>query len=214
MNDRIEAIAVPQAATAYVRPSALIFTVEGGRHVLYAVRCREEALRLLAEKRARTREERYKLSLEILEASVLPERSDVPSARIASPAVGLLMDAAFRIMPHLEDLQDLVYHEEPGLDAFVLPYAPEIESGFGVVRTHAGPLLEMFHSREHAVAFLERHEAVIAEDDLADAADGFGYSPLVARSRRPPEAFGGFAAALIGSFYRLRTLTRRASLKR
>jgi len=206
MIDCIEAIAAPQTATAYVRPSAMIFTVEGGRHVLYVVRGREEALRLIAEKRAQTRDERYALTQEIIEASVLPERSEAPTVTIAvTDAVLMIMQAAFDVMPHLERLHGLVYADTPRLDAFVLPRSHEAGTGFGVIRTHAGPLLETFHSREQAVGFLKRHEAVIDEADMEMAGDEFGYSPLASRSARAPQAFGGFAAAVIGARYRMLT---------
>ena len=38
---------------------------------------------------------------------------------------------------------------------------------------------------------------------MEEADEAFGNSPLVDRSTRSPEAFGGFAAALIGTRYRL-----------
>lgn len=215
MDDCIAAIAVPQAATAYVRPSALIFTVEGGRLSLHVTRGREETLRLLAEKRARTRDERYALSVKVAEESLLPERSDAPTVHIAAtPSLHLMMEAAFEVMPHLDRLEKLVYDDMPGLDAFVLPYAPEVESGFGVVRTQSGPLLETFHSRRQAAAFLKRHKALIAEADWEEACDGFGRSPIDDESPRSPEAFGGFGAAVIGARYRHRRLVREAIFKR
>lgn len=215
MEDCIVAIAVPQAATAYVRPSALVFTLEGGRLVLHVTRGREETLHLLVEKRAKTRSERYLLSAEIVEESVLPEFSDTPTVTVAStPSIQLLMDAAFEVMPHLDQLEKLVYDETPGLDAFVLPYAPEVVSGFAVVRTQSGPLLEMLHSREQAAAFLKRHEALIGEADLEEADDVFTRSPLVQRSSRAPEAFGGFGAAVIGTRYRFRKMIRARLLGR
>ena len=58
MIDCVDAIVVPEALTPYVRPSAAIATVESGKVVLHVVRGRDEALRLLAEKRAQTRDER------------------------------------------------------------------------------------------------------------------------------------------------------------
>lgn len=215
MDDGIIAIAVPQAATAYVRPSALVFTAEAGRLVLHVTRGREETLRLLAEKRALTRDERYRLSVEVAEASVLPERSDAPSVTVAAtPSLQILMEAAFEVMPLLDRLDEVVYDETPGLDAFVLPYAPEVESGFGVIRTRTGPLLETFHSRRQAAQFLKRHKALIADADWKEACDGFGRSPIVADAARSPEAFGGFAAAVIGARYRMRRMMRDTALRR
>lgn len=214
MEDCIIAIAVPQAATAYVRPSALVFIAEGGKLALHVTRGREETLRLLAAKRAKTRDQRYLMSIEIAEASVLPESSDAPAVIIApTPSIHLMMDAAFEVMPLLDELQEFVYEEAPGLDAFVLPYAPEVESGFGVVRTQSGPLLETFHSRRQAASFLKRHKALIAEADWEEACDGFGRSPIDDESDRAPEAFGGFAAAIIGARYRVRRLIRERMLK-
>jgi hypothetical protein len=206
MDDCIAAIAVPQTATPYVRPSALVYTVESGAYVLHVLRGREETLRLLAAKRAKTRDERYLMSIKIAEDSALPEQADAPAVTVASTnAVQTLMEATFDVMPHLERVHQLVYRETPGLDAFVLPRAPEVQSGFGVIRTHAGPVLEMLHSREQAEAFLKRHEALIDKDDMETAGDQFSLTPLIARSRRQPEAFGGFAAAVIGARYRLLT---------
>lgn len=215
MEDGIIAIAVPQAATAYVRPSALVFTAEGGVLVLHVTRGREDTLRLLAEKRVRTRDERYRLAIEVAEGSVLPERSDAPTVTVAAtPSLHVLMEAAFEVMPLLDRLEQVVYDETPGLDAFVLPYAPEVESGFGVIRTHAGPLLETFHSRRQAAQFLKRHKALIADADWDEACDGFGRSPIVDDAARSPEAFGGFAAAVIGARYRVRRMIRRTALRR
>ncbi|HJV33206.1 MAG TPA: hypothetical protein VJ694_04225 [Patescibacteria group bacterium] len=209
MIDCIEAIAVPQTATAYVRPSASIFIVEGGKLVLYVVRGREEALRLLAEKRARTRQERYDLSLELIESSVLPERAEASTITVASQAAALIMGATFEVMPKLDALQSLVYAEAPGLDAFVMPWAPEIESGFGVVRMPSGPLLETFHTRRQAADFLKRHEAHIGAAEMEEADDRFSMSPLAVASPRLPEAFGGFAAAVVGARYRLARIINR-----
>lgn len=209
MIDCIEAIAVPQTATAYVRPSASIFTIESGRVVLHVVRGREEALRLFAEKRARTRKERYDLAVEVIESSVLPERAEAPTVAVASQAATLIMGATFEVMPKLDPLQSLVYAEEPGLDAFVMPWAPEIESGFGVVRMPSGPLLETFHTRRQAADFLKRHEAHIGAAEMEEARDRFSMSPIADVSARLPEAFGGFAAAVVGARYRLARIINR-----
>jgi len=209
MIDCIEAIAVPQTATAYVRPSASIFTIEGGKLVLHVVRGRDEALRLLAEKRAQTREERYVLSVELIESSILPERAEAPTVRVASQAASLLLGATFEVMPKLDALQSLVYAESLGLDAFVMPWVPEIESGFGVVRMPSGPLLETFHTRRQAADFLKRHEAHIGSDEMGEAGDRFSMSPLAYESPLEPEAFGGFAAAVIGARFRLARIVNR-----
>lgn len=215
MEDGIAAIAVPQAATAYVRPSALVFTIEAGSLALHVMRGRAETLALLAAKRGQTREERYRMSVEVVEGSVLPERSDAPAVAVApTPALHLMMDAAFEVMPRLDDFHDVVYGEEAGLDAFVLPYAPEIVSGFAVVRTQAGPLLETFHTRRQAADFLKRHADHISAAEREEAEDGFGRSPIAHASDRVPQAFGGFAAAVIGARYRLRRLMRDAAFRR
>lgn len=214
MDDCVAAIAVPEAVTAYVRPSALVFTIEGGRHVLRVTYGREETLRLLALKRAKTRDERYDLSVQIADESVLPERSGTPTVTIATTnAVLLLMEAAFDVMPHVDRLQDIVYDDEMGLDAFVLPSAPEFESGFGVVRMQTGPLLEMFHSRQQAASFLKRHMALAGKDMLEEAFDDVGRTMIEDTSDRMPETFGGFAAAIIGTRYRVRRETRARLLK-
>ena len=209
MIDCIEAIAVPQTATAYVRPSASIFTVEGGKIVLHVVRGRDQALRLLAEKRAATRAERYDLSVAIVEDSILPARAEAQAVTVASQAAGLIMAATFVVMPELEALQGLVEAETWGLDAFVLPWAPEITSGFGVVRTPSGPLLETFHTRRQAAEFLRRHETYIPAAEMEEADDRFSMSPIAAASPLAPEVFGGFAAAVVGARYRLARIVNR-----
>jgi len=204
MIDCVDAIAAPQAVTTYVRPSASIFTVEGGRVWMHVVRGRDEALRVISEKRAQTRAERHRLCLDIVEASVLPERADAPTVSVAPAyAVRQMLDATCKVMPDLERIEDLVYSETPGLDAFRLPTSWEIDSGYAVIRTHAGPLLETFHTRSQAYAFVKRHEALLGEDDLELVDDAFGRSPLGDASPRAPEAFGGFAAAVIGAHDRI-----------
>ena len=211
MPDRISAIAAAQAATPYVRPNALIFTVEGGRHVLHVAHGKEEARRIFRERRAETREERYVLAHEVVEGSLLPERSDAPIVTVVSPVVQILSEAVFELMPHLETFQSVVYEDARRVDAFVLPYAPEVEAGFGVVRLEAGPELRILHSYTQATAFLKLHEGLMEPDQLKEAYDDFGYRPIAARSKRPSAVFGGFAAALIGARYRLRWLMKKGA---
>ncbi|GEM_PF-4282266 len=215
MIDCVDAIAVPQAVTPFVRPSASIFTVEGGKVRMHVVRGRDEALRVIAEKRAQTRDERYRLCLDIVEASMLPERADAPTVSIAPCAAVLqMLEATYAVMPELDRVEDLVYADAPGLDAFRLPRSPEIDSGYAVVRTRTGPLLEVFHTRAHAFAFAERHDALFSEDDRRLIDEAFGASPLDDRSVRASEAFGGFAAAVIGAHDRLFRLLRAAAIRR
>jgi len=209
MIDCIEAVIAPHAISAYVKPTAPIFTVEAGEIVMHVVRGREEGLALLAAKRARTRDERYRMAVETLMTSILPERADAPTATVRGQAAGRLMDFTFEALPHYEALEPLVFSEVLGLDAFVLPKAPEIVSGFGVVRTPAGPLLETFHTRQQVHDFLKRHEAFITKAEMEDAVDDLGGSPLAVDSRRAPEAFGGFAAAVIGARFRVARVVNR-----
>ncbi|HTK59809.1 MAG TPA: hypothetical protein VL283_01250 [Candidatus Baltobacteraceae bacterium] len=209
MIDCIEAVVAPHSFSAYVKPTALVFTVEGGEIVLHVVRGREDALALLAAKRAQTRDERYRMSVKVVETSILPERADAPMAAVHGQAAGRLMDFAFEALQHFETLESLVFSEALGLDAFVMPKSYEIVSGFGVVRTPSGPLLETFHTRRQAADFLKRHEAHITEAEMEDADDEFGYSPIAHASPHAPEAFGGFAAALIGARFRLARIVNR-----
>lgn len=203
MIDCIEAVVAANSATAYVKPTASIFTVERGKIVLHVARGRAEALALLAAKRAHTRDERYAMSVKLIEDSILPEKADAPVATVASEAADLLMRMTFELLPHYDALEELVMRKDWGLDAFWLPKTPESKTGFGVVRTPAGPLLETFHTRKQASDFLARHEAYILEEELKEAEAEFGSSPLASSSRLAPEAFGGFSAALIGAHERM-----------
>jgi hypothetical protein len=209
MIDCVDAIVVPEAASPYVRPSAAIVTVEGGKVVLHVVRGRDEALRILADKRAQTRAERYETCLKYVERSMLPERADAPSTTVVSDAARQLVHVMFEALPRYELLERLVYEETPRLDAFRLPPSYDVESGFAVVRTLSGPLLETFHTRRQAADFLERHAAHIGEEEMEEAEDAFGRSPIASHSPLAPEAFGGFMAALVGARFRLARIINR-----
>lgn len=210
MHDEILAIAVAQAATAYVRPNAAIFTLEEGRHVLHVVPDREAALRLLAAKRGRTQEERYRWAVEVVEDSILPEATVASTVTITSPIVQYLMEAVFDVMPKLEPLDALVFLETPGFGMFFPPSAPEVVSGFGTVRLDEGPIVEVFRSREQALDFLRRHDALMDDEDRAESMSRLGSSPIRNCDETPPQVFGGFAAAAVDARYRvLKTVSRK-----
>lgn len=203
MIDGIESLVVPKETTPLVFPNAILFTIEGGALKLHVVPGKEDCGRLLREKKAETREERYALAESLIEASLLPAASKRPSLEIGGPAAELILRVLAPFMPLAEQFHHLIYEETPGCDAFFIPHAPEIRAGLAVFRGREKVETAAFHSVRQGEEILRGNEELLSPAQLEHLREELGAAPMPDSSREARPVFAGFAAAYLGAALRV-----------